>query len=175
MRRRGGGAISQNLEGTGAGKSQVKRSRCPITEENERMEEKSEGWVKERRGKRNGGDKKKRKESCNQEGWNSNGSLDRGGKEKTGLSTFKFIFARVSYLSLFPLTLSWLHALGEREKEKKERGQKRLNAIGQQNIFLFFSLILASPQWSWIPSVRKRKSRSDKNIWRRERDGCRCS
>ena len=29
-----------------------------------------------------------------------------GGKEKTGLSTFKFIFARVSYLSLFPLTLS---------------------------------------------------------------------
>jgi hypothetical protein len=68
MRRRGGGAISQNLEGTGPGKSQVKRSRCPITEENERMEEKSERVSEGEKREEEWGGQKKRKESCNQEG-----------------------------------------------------------------------------------------------------------
>ena len=63
--------------------------------------------MKERRGKRNGGGTKKKKEGELKSGrmkfeW----KFRPGGKEKTGLSTFKFIFARVSYLSLFPLTLS---------------------------------------------------------------------
>lgn len=67
MRRRGGGAISQNLEGTGkvpGQKVQVPYNRGK--RENGRKERRvSEG---EKREEEWGNKKKKRKESCNQEG-----------------------------------------------------------------------------------------------------------